>query len=94
MFFKNEDMFKNLDIYKCQIIEYKNKDLQILQSIDIPITHNYSIYYFKIIFFDGNKIAFYLYRLIDSYYHYPHDDSLTIFNMKTKFSLFIKIIKI
>ena len=66
---KNEDVLKYLKIYKCQIIKYENEDLQIIQTIDIPITitHPNAVYYSTIRFFDENKIAFYFYGIIGSY---------------------------
>jgi len=57
-FLKKEDMLNDFDIYKCQIINYENKDLHIIQTIDIPIRNYQSYYDIKIIFFDKNKIAF------------------------------------
>ena len=58
-FLKKEDILYKLDIYKCQIVAYENKDLQIKQTIDIPISVQYRPYYKTIIFFDENKIGFY-----------------------------------
>ena len=55
-FLKIED---NFDLYKCQIISYENKDLQIIQTIEIPIGFEYGCDYKKIMSFDGNKIGFY-----------------------------------
>ena len=57
-FLKDEDILDNLVIYKCQIIAYENKDLQIIQTIDIPISYKYGLYHNKIILFDENKIGF------------------------------------
>ena len=55
-FLKIED---NFDLYKCQIISYENKDLQIIQTIEIPIGFEYGCDYKEIMPFDGNKIGFY-----------------------------------
>ena len=65
VFLKKEDMLDDLDIYKCQIIAYENKDLQIIQTIDIPISFSikYHLYYKRILVFDENKIVFYFFDL-------------------------------
>jgi len=91
-FLKNEDILENLNTYKCQIIAYKNKELQIIQSIDIPITHGKSIYYLKIIFFNKNKIAFYLYHLKNyfSYFSSPDNDYINILQYENQVFSFYK----
>ena len=55
-FLKNED---NFVLYKCQIISYENQDLQINQTIEIPINAKYGCDYKSIKPFDENKIGFY-----------------------------------
>jgi hypothetical protein len=89
-FLKNEDKSENLNTYKCQIIAYKNKELQIIQSIDIPITHGKTVHYFEIIFFDKNKIAFYLYHRNDPLYYSPDNDYINILQYENQALSFYK----
>ena len=65
---KIEDRSEYLDIYKCQVIKYQNKELSIIQTIDIPI---YGLQYsLKTYFFDENKFVFYFYDIYESYKDY------------------------
>ena len=64
MYIKKENKSKYLDIYKCQVIKYENRDLSNIQSIEIPIFgYSYSL---ETYFFVENKFVFYIYDVYKS----------------------------